>query len=145
MTVAAVLPSVNAALNATSAVLLVLGWRAIRRGARETHRRLMLAAFSTSTLFLACYLARVALTGTHRFPGSGAWKLAYLFLLASHTLLAAAAAPLAVRTLFLGLSSRFPAHRRLARATFPIWMFVSVSGVLVYVMLYRLAPALAAR
>ncbi len=141
-TLAALLPGVNATLNATSAVLLALGHRAIRRGAKETHRRLMLAAFGISLVFLAGYLTRLALTGTHRFPGTGAVRAGYVALLASHTLLAALLAPLALRTVFLAARDRFPAHRRIARITYPIWMYVSVTGVLVYAMLYQLAPRL---
>ena len=138
MTLADVLPTVNAALNATSAVLLFAGWRAIRAGRRDVHRALMLSAFGSSTLFLASYLTRVALTGTHRFPGSGLLRAAYLAVLASHTLLAVAALPLVLRTLFLALRERLPEHRRIARWTFPIWLYVSVTGVVVYVMLYHL-------
>jgi putative membrane protein len=140
MTLAAILPSVNASLNATSAVLLVLGWRAIRAGDKERHRALMLGALASSILFLAGYFTRLALTGTHAFPGSGAFRALYLAVLASHTLLAAAAAPLILRTLFLALKARFPDHRRIARATFPVWLYVSVTGVAIYVMLYLIAP-----
>ncbi len=140
MTLGEVLPPVNATLNGTSAVLVFLGWRAIRAGDRIRHRALMLAALGSSTLFLAGYLTRVALTGTHAFPGGGALRAIYLAVLASHTLLAAAAAPMVLRTLFLGLRARFPDHRRIARFTLPIWMYVSVTGVAVYVMLYQLAP-----
>ncbi len=132
------LPTVNAVLNATSAVLVVLGFRAIRRGRRETHRALMLAAVATSVLFLAGYLTRMALTGTHRFPGGGALRAAYLAVLGSHTILAALAAPLVLWTLSLALRTRFPDHRRLARWTLPVWLYVSVTGVVVYVMLYQM-------
>jgi putative membrane protein len=142
MTLAETLPSVNAALNGTSAVLVVLGWIAIRRGRRETHRALMIAAVSSSALFLVSYLTRVALTGTHRFPAEGAAKAVYLAVLGSHTLLAALAAPMILRALFLALRARFPAHRRIARWAFPIWLYVSVTGVVVYWMLYHLAPSL---
>ena len=141
MTLAGALPTVNAALNAASAVLLFLGWCAIRSGRRERHRALMLAACGSSTLFLACYLTRIALTGTHRFPGGGALRLAYLAVLGSHTVLAVATLPLVLRTLQLAFTERFPGHRGLARWTFPVWMYVSVTGVAVYVMLYHLAPA----
>jgi putative membrane protein len=141
VTLAEILPSVNATLNATSAVLLVLGFRAIRAGRRESHRALMLAAVASSVLFLAGYLTRIALTGTHRFPGGGALRAAYLAVLGSHTLLAALAAPLVLRTLFLAFRARFPDHRRIARWTLPVWLYVSVTGVVVYVMLYHLAPA----
>ena len=140
MRLASFLPPVYAALIATSAVLVLLGWRAIRAGDRDRHHALMLSAFASSTLFLAGYLTRVALTGTHAFPGTGALRAIYLAVLASHTLLAALAAPLVLRTLFLALRSRFPDHRRIARATLPIWLYVSATGVAVYVMLYHLAP-----
>jgi putative membrane protein len=135
------LPTLNAALNLTSATLLVLGWRAIRRGERARHRALMLGAVAASALFLVSYLTRVALTGTHRFPGEGALKVAYLAVLASHTLLAVVVAPMVLRALFLALRGRFGEHRALARWTFPIWAYVSVTGVVVYLMLYHLAPA----
>ncbi len=137
-TLARVLPTVNATLNAASAVFLVLGFRAIRRGDLRRHRALMLSAAGTSVLFLAGYLTRIALTGTHRFPGGGALRAAYVGILTSHTLLAAVAAPLVLRTLFLALRDRFPAHRRIARKTLPVWLYVSVTGVVVYVMLYHL-------
>jgi putative membrane protein len=140
MTVGEFLPRVNAVLNGTSATLLLAGFLAIRRGARSLHRALMLSACGSSVLFLAGYLTRIALTGTHRFPGGGPLRAAYLALLASHTLLAAAAAPLVLRTLFLALRERFPDHRRIARLTLPVWMYVSVTGVVVYVMLYVVAP-----
>lgn len=142
MSLAELLPSVNAALNFTSAALLFAGWRAIRHGERARHRALMLAAVTSSLLFLVGYFTRIALTGTHRFPGDGALRAAYLAVLLSHTLLAAAAAPLVLRTLFLSLRERFADHRRIARYTLPIWMYVSVTGVVVYVMLYHLGPAL---
>jgi putative membrane protein len=138
------LPSVNAALNLASATLLLLGWRAIRLGQRERHRALMLGAVAASALFLVGYLTRVALTGTHRFPAGGAWKAVYLAILGSHTLLAVAAAPMILRALFLALRGRFAEHRALARWTFPVWAYVSVTGVVVYLMLYHLAPGLAA-
>lgn len=135
-----VLPSVNAALNASAFVLLALGWRAIRRGERARHRALMLAAVGASALFLVGYVTRIALTGTHRFPADGLLRAAYLGILLSHTVLAALAGPLVLRTLFLALKERFPEHRRIARWTFPVWAYVSVTGVVVYVMLYHLAP-----
>jgi putative membrane protein len=138
MSLAAALPSVNAALNATAFVLLLLGFVAIRRGQRARHRALMLGASAASVLFLASYLTRLALTGTHRFEGDGALRAAYLAVLASHTVLAALAGPLVLRTLFLAFRERFPDHRRIARATLPVWRYVSVTGVLVYVMLYHL-------
>jgi putative membrane protein len=140
MALAEALPSLNAGLNALSAGLLVAGWRAIRGGRQRLHRALMLAACGSSTLFLAGYLTRIALTGTHRFPGGGALRLTYLAVLASHTVLAALTLPLVLRTLQLSLGARFAEHRRVARVTFPVWIYVSLTGVAVYVMLYRLAP-----
>jgi len=140
MTLAEVLPPVNAVMNATSAVLIVLGWRAIRAGDRVRHRALMLSALGVSAVFLAGYLTRVALTGTHRFPGTGALRTAYLLLLGSHTLLAAAIVPLIGFALYFAWKGRFEAHRRVARYTFPAWLYVSVTGVLVYFMLYWVAP-----
>jgi uncharacterized membrane protein YozB (DUF420 family) len=134
------LAPLNAALNATAGVLVLLGWRAIRRGDRERHRRLMVGAVAVSAVFLASYLTRVALTGTHRFPGDGWLRGLYLGILVSHTLLAAAVAPLVLRSLFLGLVGRFDAHRRIARLTFPIWLYVSATGVVVYLLLYQVAP-----
>ncbi len=140
MTLGEALPPVNAALNATSALLLVAGFVAIRAGRRDVHRALMLAALGSSALFLAGYLTRVALTGTHRFPGAGALRAAYLAILGSHTLLAAATLPLVATTLALALRGRFPGHRRVARWTLPVWLYVSVTGVAVYVLLYWIAP-----
>ena len=137
---AELLPSVNAALNALSACLLVAGWRAIRAGRRDLHRALMLSACGSSTLFLVSYLTRVALTGAHRFPGTGALRAAYLAILTSHTLLAALTLPLVLRTLQLALGARLSDHRRWARVAFPVWIYVSVTGVAVYVLLYQIAP-----
>ena len=137
-----VLPATNAALNAVSFALAFLAWRAIKRGNRTRHRALMLSALSCSALFLAGYLTRVALAGTHRFPGHGALRAGYLVLLGSHTLLAAVCLPLVLRTLWLALHDRFAEHRRIARWTFPIWSYVSVTGVVVYALLYQIAPRL---
>jgi putative membrane protein len=139
VTLGSVLPGVNATLNALSAVLVVAGFVAIRRGRRDVHRALMLAAVASSVLFLIGYLTRIALTGVHRFPGEGVLRTTYLAVLGSHTLLAVVAAPLVLVTLFLALRQRFKTHRRLARATLPIWLYVSVTGVIVYVLLYRVA------
>lgn len=140
MSLAEALPAWNASLNALSAALLVAGYRAIRDGERERHRNLMVAAVVVSTVFLASYLTRVALTGTHRFPGEGPLRWLYLAILLSHTVLAVVAAPMALRTLFLGLKGRFADHRAVARFTFPVWLYVSVTGVLVYLLLYQVAP-----
>jgi uncharacterized membrane protein YozB (DUF420 family) len=132
------LPSLNALLNATSAVLLLTGWRLIRSGRRDAHRRTMIAAFAVSSLFLASYLVYHAQVGSVRFTGSGPVRTVYFTLLLSHTVLAAAIVPLVLVTLARGLRERFDAHRRLARYTFPLWLWVSLSGVAVYWMLYRL-------
>lgn len=129
---------VNALLNGTSALLILAGRVAIARRAQGTHRRLMLGAFGTSTLFLATYVTRVLLTGTHVDPHTGAFHYAYLAVLFSHMLLAMAVVPLVLFALYYGWKQRFAAHRRVARWTFPVWLYVSVTGVLVYVMLYVL-------
>ena len=141
MTLASALPGVNAALNAVSGGLAAAGFVAIRRGRRDVHQKLMLAAVASSVLFLAGYLTRLSLTGVHRFPGRGGLRATYLFVLGSHTLLAAVAAPLVLVTLALALRGRFAVHRRVARATLPIWLYVSVTGVVVYVLLYGVAGA----
>jgi len=135
-----ILPPVNASLNATSAVLIALGWRAIRAGNRERHRALMISALCVSALFLVGYLTRVGLTGTHRFPGTGLLRSGYLLLLGSHTILAAAIVPLIGFAVYFAWKGRFDAHRRVARFAIPAWLYVSVTGVLVYVMLYWVAP-----
>ncbi len=140
-TLGEVLPIVNAGLNATCAVLLFNGRARIARGERASHSRFMLGAFTTSTVFLLSYLTRVALTGTSRFVGPAWLRYTYYAVLFSHMLLAIALVPFVLRTLFLAYKKRFNEHRRVARFTYPIWMYVSVTGVLVYVMLYHLADA----
>ena len=139
----AILPAVNATLNATSGVLLYLGWRAIRARRIEVHWRLMVSATVVSACFLVVYLTRVALTGVHRYPVEGWSKSVYLAVLSTHTLLAATVPFLVAVTLWRAAHERFDRHRRIARWTLPIWLYVSVTGVLVYLMLYHLAPALA--
>ncbi len=143
MSLATFLPALNAVLNATTGVLLGLGFLAIRGKQPERHRKLMLAAFATSSAFLLSYAIRFALTGTHRYPGSGLDKAIYLAILGSHTVLAIVALPLILRSLQLALLKRqFDGHKKLARWALPVWMYVSVTGVVVYLMLYQLAPAL---
>jgi putative membrane protein len=127
---------VNALLNATSGVLLFSGRRAIKAGRRETHRRFMIATVVTSAVFLASYLARVALSGTHKDPHSGLLHALYYIILGTHMLLAMTVPVFAVVLLWLAARGRFPKHRRIARWGFPIWMYVSVTGVLVYAILY---------
>lgn len=136
---AAALPSVDAALNGTSAVLLVLARNAARRRAYGRHLRLMLAATGTSALFLACYLVRFALTGTHRYPLTDWTRPVYLTILATHTLAAATVPVFAAVALTRAARRRFAAHRRVAKIAFPVWLYVSVTGVVVYLMLYHLA------
>ncbi len=133
----ATLAAVNATLNGTAAVLLLGGWLAVRSGRRALHGWLMGSAFAVSTVFLICYLIRVKLSGTHHYPGTGAWKAIYFVVLFSHMTLAVATPPLAIRTIYLAAKRRFDAHRRLVRFTLPVWMYVSVTGVLVYVLLYH--------
>jgi putative membrane protein len=137
LTLGEALPTVNAALNATSACALFLGYWAIRTRRLSLHWKCMATAFTASALFLVGYLTRFALTGVHRYTGPG--RAFYLVLLGTHTVLAVLALPLILRTMWLSAVRRsFAAHRRIAVWTFPVWAYVSVTGVLVYVMLYRL-------
>lgn len=132
------LPAINATMNAIAAVLLIWGYTLIRRGYKRTHKRVMIAAFVTSCLFLAGYLVYHALFGVKYFPRAGAIRVLYLSILATHTLLAAAVPVLAIITLTFALRGRFDRHRALARWTLPVWLYVSVTGVVVYWMLYRM-------
>ena len=132
-------PAFNASLNGTSAVLLLLGFANIRRGRPRAHAGFMLAAFGVSAAFLASYLAYHARVGSVRFPGTGWVRRAYFTMLITHTILAIVIAPLAIRTLFLAGHKRFAEHTALARWTLPLWLYVSVTGVLVYWMLYRVS------
>jgi putative membrane protein len=128
----------NAILNALSAVLLILGFAAIRRRDIESHRRYMLAAFSCSILFLVSYLVYHFRVGSVKFQGVGPIRYLYFSILLSHTVLASLVPFLASITLFRALKERIPQHRKIARWTLPIWLYVSVTGVLVYLMLYHL-------
>ncbi|MBI4573598.1 MAG: DUF420 domain-containing protein [candidate division NC10 bacterium] len=134
------LPVLNAALNATSAVLLVMGYLHIRRKDVVAHKRCMLSGFATSSLFLVSYLVLRYYAGMTRFTGQGWIRPMYFTLLTSHTFLAAGVVPLALVTLSWALRGRFDRHVRLARWTLPIWLYVSVTGVLVYWILYHLYP-----
>jgi putative membrane protein len=134
------LPAVNAALNATSAVLLAAGFACIRRRNVPAHRACMVAAFAASTLFLVSYLVYHAQAGSVPFQGRGWIRPVYFTLLLSHIVLAAVIVPLALTTLYQAWSERFDRHRRIARWTLPIWLYVSVSGVLIYWLLYHLFP-----
>jgi len=132
------LPAVNAILNGTSALLLVAGYVAIRRRQPSTHRVLMLSALGASILFLASYLFYHYQAGTTRFSGAGLARLAYFVVLKSHTILAMVIVPLVIVTVVLALRQKFSAHRRIGRWTFPLWLYVSVTGIVVYLMLYQL-------
>jgi putative membrane protein len=143
MTWAQVHPAINAALNLTCFFFLVAGRMAIARGDVALHRKRMLSALTASGVFLVSYLIRVATTGTHRYPGPGSWdKTVYLITLFSHMTLAVVLVPLVIGAVRRALQGNFPGHRALVRFTWPIWMYVSVTGVLVYLMLYHLGPVL---
>jgi putative membrane protein len=132
------LPALNATLNGICAVLLVIGWMQIRKGRRESHRRIMIAAFATSVVFLVSYVTYHAHAGSRPFQGQGTIRWVYFIILITHIILAAAIVPLALVTLTRGLRARYDSHARIARWTLPIWLYVSVTGVLVYLMLYRI-------
>ena len=131
------LPAVNATLNATAGVFLVAGFFLIRAGRIEQHRRCMIAAFTASSLFLVSYLVYHAQVGSVRFERQGLVRPLYFTILITHVTLAAAVLPLAIMTLSRALKTRFRSHRAIARWTLPIWLYVSVTGVLVYVLLYQ--------
>ncbi len=136
-----IFPAINATLNGTSAVLLVTAHRMIKRGRIATHRALMLTAVGTSTLFLVSYLYYHAHVGSVRFQGRGWSRSVYFTILISHTILAASIVPLVTITLTRALRGRFDRHRAVARWTYPIWLYVSVTGVVIYLMLYHLFRA----
>ena len=131
------LPTVNASLNGLATILLIVGVVLIKQGRREAHRRVMLSAFATSCLFLACYLVYHAFVLSKKFPGEGPIRYVYYSILLTHVVLAAVVPFLALRTIYLGLKERWEQHRRLARITFPIWLYVSITGVVIYAMLYH--------
>jgi uncharacterized membrane protein YozB (DUF420 family) len=132
------LPHLNALLNTTSSVLLALGYYFIRRKRKLLHKRMMVAALITSTLFLISYLLYHYNVGSVRFQGVGTIRTVYFAVLISHTILAVAVPPLTVITLIRALRERFDKHKRIARWTLPIWFYVSLTGVIVYLMLYRM-------
>jgi uncharacterized membrane protein YozB (DUF420 family) len=132
------LPALNATLNATSAVLLTIGWTLIRRGRIELHRKVMIAAFCTSCVFLASYLVYHAQVGSVRFTKEGPIRLVYFTILLTHTVLAAVIVPMVLLSLRRGLKRQVARHRAIARWTMPLWLYVSVTGVVVYLMLYKL-------
>lgn len=135
------LPAVNAALNAMATLLLVGGWLLIRRRRADAHRACMLAALATSALFLTSYVTYHWFAGSTPFPGTGWVRPLYFFVLITHVILAALVPPLALVTAWRALKGRFDDHARLARWTLPIWLYVSVTGVVVYLMLYQLYGA----
>ena len=132
------LPGVNASLNAIATVLLVVGWMFIRRGDMRRHRFCMWSALAASALFLTSYLVYHANVGSVPFQGKGAIRTVYFTILITHIVLAAAILPMALMTLSRALSRRFDRHRQIARWTLPIWLYVSVTGVVIYLMLYRM-------
>ena len=132
------LPTVNAILNSLCAALLLAGWWCIRSERRRAHAAFMSAAVFTSVLFLACYLVYHFQVGSVRYQGEGPLRVVYFAILLSHTLLAVANVPLVLVTLTRALRERFVEHRRLARVTLPVWLYVSLTGVVVYLMLYRM-------
>ena len=132
------LPALNATLNATAAVLLAVGWTLIRRRRVELHRKVMIAAFCTSVAFLISYLIYHAQVGSVRFTKQGPIRLVYFTILITHTALAAAIVPMVLLSLSRGLKRQVVRHRAIARWTMPLWLYVSVTGVVVYLMLYKL-------
>lgn len=136
-------PALNAFLNGTSAVLIGAGYYCIKSGRRQAHHRLMLSAFVTSTLFLISYLYYhvVLRAGVTRFQGQGVWRSLYFSILISHTFLAVVVVPFILVTLYRALKGNFARHKAIARWTFPIWLYVSVTGVVIFVMLYKVFHA----
>ena len=132
------LPALNATLNATSAIFLTAGYLFIRRGQITAHKRCMLSALVTSTLFLTSYVIYHAYTGSHPFPGVGPIRYVYFSILISHVLLAITIVPLALVTARRGLRAQYDRHVKIARWTLPLWLYVSVTGVVIYLMLYQL-------
>ena len=131
------LPAINASLNAISGVLLLIGYALIRARRVTLHRKFMIAAFAASSLFLVCYIVYHAQVGSVRFTRQGFVRPLYFTILITHVTLAAVVLPMAIITLRRGLSAKYQLHRRIARWTFPVWLYVSVTGVLVYVLLYQ--------
>jgi uncharacterized membrane protein YozB (DUF420 family) len=140
------LPTINASLNGLSAVFLTIGYILIKRGRKDAHRNCMVAALITSTIFLVCYVTYHELlrrtTGSHGTPfsGQGIIRTVYFTILISHIILAVAIVPMVITTVVYAIRKRWESHKRVARWTWPIWMYVSVTGVIVYVMLYHLFP-----
>ncbi|HZQ68743.1 MAG TPA: DUF420 domain-containing protein [Terriglobales bacterium] len=134
----AIYPVIDAVLNGTSAVLLVVGRGFIVRGRMAAHRAVMIAALTSSSLFLISYLYYHAHVGSVHFQGQGVWRTLYFTILTTHTILAAVIVPMVIITLSRALRERFDRHRKIARWTFPLWLYVSVTGVVIYFMLYQI-------
>ena len=130
------LPIVNASLNATAGILLFLGWVAIKRGRRDIHKRLMITALGVSTLFLCSYLTYHYFEGVHKYQGQGVWRPIYFFILGTHTPLAIVIVPVCLIAVYHAVKGNFKKHTRLTRWLYPTWMYVSVTGVIIYFMLY---------
>lgn len=143
--IARFLPHFNAAMNATSAIFLVFGIYFIIKKREDAHRNCMSAAVTASALFLTGYFLRHILTGTVHFQGTGVLRTMYLWILTSHMILAGVSTPLVLRVLYLGIKDRRDEHKRLGRWSVPIWFYVSITGIVVYVMLYRISPEGAAQ
>lgn len=143
MTAVQFFPPLNASLNALSGVFLLIGYVLIRQKRIQLHKRFMLAACTSSVLFLICYVTYHSIRGgvVSKFAGTGFWRTFYMTMLTSHTILAVVILPLAILSVYNGLKMRVPQHRRVARWTFPLWMYVSVTGVLVYFFLYHWFPS----
>ena len=137
---AVTLPRMLAGLNAVSATLLVTALVAIKQGLRQRHKRLMVINLGVSAMFLVVYVSQQVLVGHQRFPGDDWVRTLFLCILTSHTILAVTLVPLALRTFFLGFKKRFDEHRKIARWTFPIWLYISVTGVVIYWMNHHLRP-----
>ncbi|MFT3694265.1 MAG: DUF420 domain-containing protein [Kofleriaceae bacterium] len=135
-------PAINALLNLTCFVFLVLGRVAIARGDQDLHKKRMLTAFTVSTIFLVSYIIRFATTGVHKYPGDGIDKTIYLILLFSHMALAVVLVPFVIGALRRALKGDIVGHKKIVQITWPMWAYVSVTGVIVYLMLYHLAPVL---
>ena len=135
------LPPVNAALNGAASVLLVAGWIAIKRRAIRVHKYLMVSAFVASSLFLVCYLAYHFVHGDTKYQGTGPLRAVYFFILISHIVLSAGIVPMALTSFFFAFKGKFGRHRKVSRITFPLWLYVSVTGVLIFFMLRGSPPA----
>ena len=136
------LPAIDAALNGIAFIFLMLGYYQIKKGNKELHKKLMLSAFGVSCVFLACYLTRHYFRGSTPFPGVGLLKTVYFVILIPHIILAAVMVPMIVMTLYFAKNENWESHKKWAKRTFPIWAYVSITGVVVYFMLYHLGPTL---